>query len=264
MQLVQMGTMMRYEFRMHWRRRMLFAFVSTLIMLNLIMILIARDSLVNGMNLLRTYSDHPDIVPLFWTGLYFVTVAFLGALTCDSIAIDRQIGVRELLDTLPLQTRIYLIGKVAGVIAGVVSCLLIAMMVIGVGAYLILGAYDLGKFIEMWLIGALPIALMNPTLSLLLAAGQSTRRRAAIIGGLFAFVCIWSLGSNLNPYDGFSTNLLVGLNPARPAILRYFFVSEMPMALSTDVAWAIIIGVMEVLVVGVIVWAWMRWREQLA
>ena len=125
---------------------------------------------------------------------------------------------------------------------------------IGIAGWLIFGGFEITPYVQMWLVGVISIALLNPGLSLLLAAGQTTRRRAAVIGGGLAILCLALFATSLNANLYGDTNVLVdSLNPAL-AILRYFLpvsgngvtVSMLSSgSASQDVGLAILAGVVE-------------------
>jgi hypothetical protein len=118
----------------------------------------------------------------------------------------------------------------------------------------------------MWLIAALPLALLNPGLCLLMAAGQPTRKRAAVIGGLLAILCFLYFGPQVNArLMGSSLTAWDLMNPARPAILHYLMPAASPVPIDFSLVFlTLTFGVLELLLVGAAIWLWMQWREQSA
>lgn len=261
----QLRAMAWYEFRMHWRRRTLIVATLSLVILNLMMIWANRDSFSQWAGFQATNVVLPDITPIFWIGIYIVILAFIGPMTADSVPLDRQVGISELLHSLPLPYSTYLIGKIAGMFLSIGWSLLISMVVIGVGAWIIMGAYDLGLFLRMWFLGALPLAILNPTLCLLLAAGQPTRRRAAVIGGIFALGCL--IAFSLSASDAMRQIPLTAsdyLSLARSPIWRFFMFGGSQSISTTDFAGSIVVGVIQIVVVFGIIWGWIRLKESRA
>jgi hypothetical protein len=187
----------------------------------------------------------------------------LPVVSADVVAQDRHYGVRELVDGLPLTTGIYLTGKLLGWWAALGCGLLLAMLIVGAGMWVLIGPYHVGQFAGTWLAFGWGIGLVNSSLSLLLAAGQSTRRRAIIIGVVFAALCLFANISLI----GRSDPLWNLLSPGRQAISIHFMLEawrdQVPAQIvpTADVLQALLGGVIEIAVVGTIVWAWMKRRE---
>jgi hypothetical protein len=138
--------------------------------------------------------------------------------------------------------------------------LLLAMVVVGAGMWVLIGPYHLTQFAATWLAFGFGVGLINSSLSLLLAAGQPTRRRAIIIGVVFAALCLFanvSLMARSEPLWNF-------LSPGRHAISMPFMLgawleeAATRFAPTTDVVAALLGGLFEIVVVWTIVWAWMR------
>jgi hypothetical protein len=194
--------------------------------------------------------------------LYMITLLILPVISADVIAKDRQHGVRELLDGLPLTTGTYLGGKVLGWWVGVAFGLLGALVVVCAGMRMLIGPYHVDQFALAWISIGWGIGVVNSTLSMLLAAGQPTRRRAITIGVIFAAICLFANVSLMAD----SSVLWNMLSPGRQAISMHFFLEawqdqmSLPVATAQQVVWALIGGVLEVAAVWVFVWAWMRRR----
>jgi ABC-type transport system involved in multi-copper enzyme maturation permease subunit len=269
MQFAKIGAMARYEFVMHWRRK-------TLVVATLSLAAMCAFALIVGSNASREFADqmgaNPDstganIVPFFGLMVYFVMIALFTPIAADAIPLDQHVGISELIDTLPLRRETYLIGKLLGMFASILAGLLAVVVVIGVIARVALGNYDAVSYIQMWLLAALPLAFLNPSLCLLAAAGQPSRKRAALVGGLVAIVCFMSFTSSINSsLSGSPLTLLDLFNSARPGILRYLMPSITPLGgdVSGMVFLTVAAGVLELALVGAVVWMWMQWREQRA
>jgi hypothetical protein len=276
MQLMQILGMAAYEFRMHWRRRILPVATLSLIGLNLVILLVLGNAMDRylGSNGALDPTASRNIVPYFWIPIYFVLLVLFGPIMAEVIPLDHNVGIRELLDSLPLNHGAYLVGKLLGMFFALLMGLVIAALALGIAARLVLGQYNILLYIQMWLIGVIPIALLNPGLSLLLAAGQPTRRRAAAVGGGFAILCmvLFVLSTKGMLAGDYNNILLDSLNPARPAIMRFFIpagtngvtISMVSNTAGNEVALALLSGTAELLVAGSVMWWWLHWRESRA
>ncbi|HSD85433.1 MAG TPA: hypothetical protein VLG46_16340, partial [Anaerolineae bacterium] len=154
----------------------------------------------------------------------------------------------------------YLGGKVLGWWASVAIGLLLALAVAGVGCWVLIGPYHVDQLVVAWITIGWGIGLVNSTLSLLLAAGQPTRRRAIMVSVIFAAICLFANVAFL-----VETNVLWHiLSPGRQAISMHFFLDawrdqmSLPVATAQEVIWALIGGAIEVVAAWVIMWAWIR------
>jgi ABC-type transport system involved in multi-copper enzyme maturation permease subunit len=271
MRLTQLGGLVGYEVRLQLRQRMLTGVILSLIALPLIMYVLFGQG--NAAEIQRTWiaaggiaTDAALTVTTRYAvmygamALYVVMLLVLPVVSADVIAKDRHYGVRELVDGLPLTTGTYLTGKLLGWWAAAGSGLVLAMVVVGAGMWVLIGPYHLAQFAGTWLAFGWGIGLINSGLSLLLAAGQPTRRRAIISGVVFAALCLFANVSLI----GLSGPLWNLLSPGRQAISIHFMLEAWrdqvttQIAPTADVLWALLGGVLEVVVVWAIVWAWMR------
>ncbi len=269
MQFAKIGAMARYEFVMHWRRK-------TMVVATLSLAAMCAFALIIGGSASKEFADRmgvdpastgANIVPFFGLMVYFVMIALFTPIAADAIPLDQHVGIGELIDTLPIRRETYLIGKLLGMFASILAGLVAVVVVIGVIARVMLGNYDLISYVQMWLLAALPLAFLNPSLCLLAAAGQPSRKRAALVGGLVTIVCFLSFTTSVNSsLAGSALTVLDLLNPARPAILRYLMPATAPIAsdASGEVFLTVAGGVLELVLVGGIMWLWMQWRERRA
>jgi ABC-type transport system involved in multi-copper enzyme maturation permease subunit len=273
MRFTQLGGLIRYEVRLQWRQRMLTGVILSLIALPLIMYVLFGQN--NAAEIQRTWITAGGIateaaltvttryaVMYGAMALYVVLLLVLPVVSADVLAKDRHYGVRELVDGLPLTTGTYLTGKLLGWWAAAGSGLVLAMAVVGAAMWVLIGPYHLDQFAGTWLAFGWGIGLINSGLSLLLAAGQPTRRRAIIIGVVFAALCLLANISLI----GRSEPLWNLLSPGRHAISLHFMLEAWrdqvmtQIAPTADVLWSLLGGVIEIAVVWMVVWAWMRRR----
>ena len=271
MNITQLSGILRYEILLQRRQRMVTVVMLSAVALPIVMYVLFGQS--NADEVQRTWITSGGISTeaalqvttryaiLYSTmTLYMITLLILPIVSADVIAKDRQHGVREVLDSLPLTTGTYLAGKVLSWGASILIGLVAAMIVIGAALWLLIGPYHVLTFALAWLGIGWGIGVVNSTISLLLAAGQPTRRRAIGVAVIFAAVCLFANVAWLT-----NTTMLTNLlNPGRSALtLHYMLLSltEKPvLVMPTEqlANWSLIGGVLEVAVVWIGVWAWMK------
>ncbi len=272
--LAQLGGMIRYEMILQWRQRMLTGVLLSLISLPLIMYVLFGQS--NAAEVQRTWITSggiPTEAALNTTtryaimyaamSIYLIALLVFPIVAADVIARDRNYGVRELLDGLPVKTGAYLAGKLLGWWVAAGSGLLVAMVLVGAELWVLIGPYHLDQFAAMWLAFGWGIGLVNSGLCLLLASGQPTRRRAIVVAVVFAALCLFaniSLIGRADPLWNF-------ISPGRHAISIHFIMEAwqdqvmVQVSPTEDVIRSLIGGVLEVAVVGVAVWLWTKVRD---
>jgi hypothetical protein len=262
----QVGAMTVYEARMQWRRRTMLAVLSWPIVVSVLLAFVALNDL-GGQGVLSTTAQATALVQhktalaltaAAWLPLY-VGLLTLPTVVADVIPKDRQLGLGDLVDTLPFTAGTYLAGKVFSVWLAVIGFLLGAMVLIGAAWWLVIGPFDVALYLRMWLGGALPLALVNSGLAVFLAAGLNTRRYAAVVGLSLTMLGIATM------FTDYASPFLNGLSPARPALFRYFLREIIPALASSasleSVLWAIGVGGAEMALAWVGAWVWMRKRE---
>jgi hypothetical protein len=276
MALAQLGAMLRYEALMQWRRRMLTGVLLGLIVVPVFAYLAFGQNDVAEIQ--RTWAESGGLptaavnaiitryVVLYSSmSLYVVTLLMLPVLAADIIPTDRQTGVRELIDSLPLSSARYLLGKLLSLWFSLAIGGGAAMIILAVVLRILMGPFDLGAFVLTWAAILGGVGMINSGLSLLLAASQPTRRRAIALGVTFAVICLFANASGL----GHSNNMLAYLNPGRQAVTSYFFFSALPggnafsyLVSLPDVYLSILGGLLEVGALWLIVWLWWKRRSE--
>lgn len=187
----QLLAMIHYELTMQWRRR-----TPLLIVVGVLGALLASAVVLGPLfTLAGGYSGQSlsEVGPARMMGTWFVVqlllTIFLPLTAAETIPLDRQLGVREILDGLPLRLETYLLGKVLSVWIAVIASLGVVAIVDGLIGRGVHGPMDLGRYLAVWAFGVLPQALFIAGLSVLTAAGQSTRKRALAIGVAIAAFC---------------------------------------------------------------------------
>ena len=138
-------------------------------------------------------------------------------MVADTIPLDRQYGVRDTLDSLPLSQGVYILGKLLGTWAAVLVGMLVIMVLTAIGWWFLGGAYDVMAYIQMWVVGVAWIAILNSGIGVLVSAGQPNRRRAIVVAILFVVVAIALFGGSMQGND-----FLGIVSPMRGAILTYY------------------------------------------
>jgi hypothetical protein len=196
-------------------------------------------------------------------------------LVADTIPKDRQLGVSELLDSLPLSLGVYLAGKLFSLWLNLLLSLGLAALLTGLAWRFLVGPFNLSLFFDLWGVGAAGLLLINAGTSLLLAAGQPTSRRAIFVGGAYTFLCLVGLGFT------FSLNITLWrwFNPARPAVMLYYtlgfpgaaarseefgqallaFVQQV--ASREAVLASLAAGLLQVGLLWLVVWQGLKWRQ---
>ena len=277
-QLMAMG---RTECLLQWRGAMLPALTIGLMVTPVLGAFISRskfsgyrEALAGGAISLETAKANitAEMMPILWMGTALIALAVIPILVAATIPKDRQLGVRELLDALPLPPAIYLTGKLLSLWVNLLVCIGLAALVSGLTWWLVVGPFDVGRFLTIWFLGAAGLSLINAGSSMLLAAGQPDTRRAVLVGIGYAFICLVGVGLALVPVSP----LWRSLNPARPAVLLYYafgwpgllanaddmtrlavdYVRQL--AGPKDVMASLMVGFGQVAVLWTIVWLWLR------
>lgn len=271
MKLAQLGAIVRYEAWMQWRRRGLLVSIVGLTVVMLGTGLMVKSSFRasdQGVNADLARQMAASGITLVGPMAFVVLTLTLPPVLADVIPKDRYIGVRELLDSLPLSPGVYLAGKVLGVFASVMSGLAGVALLVGVVWWLLFGPFALRVYVEMWIAGVGPLAFFISGMSALLPSGQPTRRRAASVGVAFTAYCFLTIAvtdaSGLGmPRSGTWWSII---NPAAwlevllDNILQHKGTSLL-VAFPQQVPRMIAAAVLQVVVVWLIVWVWLYWRE---
>jgi ABC-type transport system involved in multi-copper enzyme maturation permease subunit len=271
LQAAQLAGMIRYEFRMHWRRRGLIILMWGILVVIGISLLIAGDNFQQ----LSTSPNDPVLIRKVVTAALILTAFppigmgvafFLPLVAAETIPLDRQYGVRELLDTLPISSNMYLTGKLLGLWTAVLSAMGLVMIVIGAFWWVKAGPINVGDYVVVWIGGIGSIVVLNGGLGVLMPASQPSRRRAIIVTLIGLAILAWLFGGATD-----STDLRFLASPVRWTILNYYmFNSTEPLyAVSPTVnaptpqivLEAILVGLVEIAALFGTVNLWTNWRE---
>ena len=274
MNFSQVSGIIRYEFLMHWRRRALLGLMLGLAVVPIVIALLFSENNLAEIRQAWITSGgvETEVVRQLTTryvlidstmSLYIVLLLMLPVIAADSVPKDRQLGVRELLDSLPQSTTTYVLGKVLGFWAAASVGTIGAMTITGLGLWFLVGPFQIDRYVAMWLVMFSGVGLINAGLSILLAAGQATRRRAIFSGVTFAVLCMIA---NVGTF-GQANTLWAITNPGRQAITSYYFFTAWfntglsQLVTERDVALSLVAGVAELIVVGGLMMMWLRRRS---
>ena len=249
-----------YEFRMLWRERgLLVITLAVVAMVLLASIIASTDEAVGAESTTPLelsccegrFNIAQLIVFMTWSPVGATLALIAPVFMADIIPKDQQIGVRELLDALPISRGIYLVGKLLGAWLALFSSLAIVVIVVPIFWFLRVGPFDLLPYLEMWLFGGVSLVVINTGISIFLAAGQPNRHRAIILIVLIvaAFLFVGNLDLEKDT-----------LGPVRGPIILYFL--DLDVDVSAQLFWqTVVVGLAQLVVIGAAVWGWMRWQE---
>lgn len=282
--LTQLAAMIRYEFLLQWRRVALPALVVGLIITPVLGAFIAQENfrgyraaLATGTLSLEVAKAEitAEMMPMMWVGISLIVVMMIPLAVADTVPKDQQTGVRELLDTLPLSPGTYLAGKLLSLWLSLLVSIGLAAFIAGAVWRLMVGPFQMDIFLDLWFVGAVLLALINAGTSMLLGAGQPTNRRAILVGGAYVLICLAGMGFVFSTAAGWWRFF----NPARPAVMLYYalgypdavkgnddliraaFEFVQQVASREDVLRSLGAGLVQVGVVWLIVWLWLKRRK---
>lgn len=196
MKTAQLLGLMRYEMLMQWRRGALRVILVMFILAPLLAALLVLASMQQMDMSATQWSEFYNPEFRFTAMAIFIVLPLaplifiaLPVLVADSIPIDRQLGTRDLFDVLPLERRVYLLGKVLGVWGGLLLTFGLAIVVLGIAFRLMHGPFSLGVWVLLWVVGIAPMALITSGISMLFSAGYPRRRPAVMTA--FALIPIF-------------------------------------------------------------------------
>ena len=271
----QLLGMVRYEFKMHWRRRTLAVLLLAFMSITIVSLLIFLGSVQQfGSRAEAAFTPYVSAYAVLaaWMPLSVGLALVLPVMVADTIPLDRQYGVRALLDSLPLPRAVYLAGKLFGLWAALLISLFGTLAITALVWRVSVGAFDARPYLEMGVVGAGALALMNGGLGLLAAVGQPSRRRAIVLLIALLAVFLLALPTFMDNWDLRQTYNSQILNPIRmPIINRYFFGIQIEAGLSVEnpvlnpapelVRDTVLAGFAQVALVWLLAWAWLRWRD---
>ena len=187
--LTQLGGIICYEFMRNWRRKGLplmmgIWLVSVVLGTNLFVgptFFQPSSELIAGSPLINKVGVTLNIL-IAGGGISTVFAIFtLSILAAEVIPVDRQLGVLEWFNALPIAAGTYLLGKLLGLWTAVFTGIVILSLLSGIAHFYWLGAYDLTAFVQLWLLAITVIALYVSGITLLITSWIKSRRWAIFI-----------------------------------------------------------------------------------
>ena len=276
--LAQVGAIINYEFRLQWRRRALLVITLSMMIVPISFAFMLRNQIrtvttdwtASGAITLQEARRQvaSAILPVTWAPVYIVLALILPIVVADAIPKDRQLKLSELLGGLPLDITTYLTGKLFSVWLSVLAGLAAAMVLTGLVWWAVIGPFDLSLYLQLWLVGAIPLVILNAGLSALLAAGQPGQRRATLVGVAFSIASLFLLFPPLERMGSITVWDLI--NVSRPALFLYYLqTSQAPGSVLSDVGvteshlyLTILAGIVQIILVWLAVWGWMRFKGE--
>lgn len=261
----------RVEFRMHWQRRTFKVLtLATILAMSAILLILGSD-----LSRLIPTLPSPDMLPpeqaqiirgamLAMVGssiLLVVMMLVLPLVIADSVPLDAQLRMDEVLNSLPLSRGVYLAGKIAGAWLAALSSLAISAAAVSVIWRLRVGDYNPLPFLDVLLAGALPLLVIHGGLGILIGATQPSRRRA-----LFAIIIVLIVPA-LIPLSGTLWQIVLPghmdimnhfLNTSLTAMVTTPSVLPAPPLTDATLRQTLLIGAAQLLVVWAAVWVWQR------
>lgn len=265
LRLRQMCAMAYYEMRMLWRQRMMLVLVAFILLMALAQSLFWRvlstdAALITALGdaALQQQANTLIWINLFWPSVYLPLLLVSGLTVADVLPRDRRLGVDVLIGSTPLSRATYLLGKLGGAWLSLLCALGLGMVVLSVVGLGLVGPYDVGQYLQVWLGGAVPVGLLHVSLCLLLTAFAPNRRAAVAAILFFGLACVvWGTGMTAR------ATLWGVLNPARPFIFGYYWLGwlDSPASLPANLTAAqlsVVAGLSELFGVGLMAWLWLR------
>jgi len=254
------GTIARFEFIMHWRRRGMRVLAITMLVITSAGILIVQSAPQTMFGNLLAMNDSAFSINMVMSFMTFPTLFCLIAfvfpvIASESIPIDRQLKTVELVSSLPVTYAEYLAGKVLGFVLSGLVALISGVVITGIAWWVAFGNYDIPSYIELWLICGV-ILLINGGLAILIGGTQPNRIRAAslIICALILSALLLRGGTAGGAFDFARVSILMFYinHPTGEAFARM---------LAPEVSVALAVGAAELIAVFGILSVWRRRSE---
>jgi hypothetical protein len=255
--LAQLGAIIAYEIRLHWRRRGLLMVLLGCVIPTLLMVPWMRSLILESDA--RAAAELSNWATGSGTPAVIMVILILPPVLAEAIPRDRQDGVRELLVSTPMSSSTYLAGKVLGAWISLAFGLAATGLLYGVVGRLAYGPFDVGEYLRMWMIEVGALAFYSCSAGVLLPAGQPSRQRAAFVG--IVFTACYLLTMALVPFDREMLGTWAGA--ANPSLWIWVLLDR---TLTVDypqyVPRMIALVLMQASLLWLIVWGWMRLKER--
>jgi MFS family permease len=190
--LFQLMGIIIYEMRMQWRRRNVSVLLAGMAALLIFSTVLLGPILSYTYGYMGPESEQPRVLLSVASGTWLAAILLVALavplVVADTIPLDQQTGARELLDSLPLNWAVYLTGKLLSVWISLSLGMVGVALLDGLIGRPFHGPERPENYLILWTVGVAPMVLFVAGLSVLLAVGQPTRRRAVFVGVIVA-VC---------------------------------------------------------------------------
>lgn len=256
----QLGGMIRYEILMQWRRR------GVLVMMIVLMVLLGGITLLTANNgsmeiqlrsALQPMDDEIRVNTALAVNLLLLTLMAFGVtvpiMTTETVPVDHEYRMTDLLNSLPLTRTAYLLGKLLGVWAILLLVLVVCAFIGALLTWALLGSYDVVGYLLLWLLSVVPVTLFTSALGTLLGSTQPSRRRGIFLVAplsiypylvvVYTMGSIWRLMATLRPDTVANIFVFGGQINVENALSMYLFLAG------------------NIIFCWLVAWTWQRWRE---
>jgi len=269
----------QYEFRMQWRVRAPLVIMIGMAVLPILFAFQYRNEFDTNRSILISTGSlstveisrmlTAGVVATSWPAIYIVLASLLPILTAEAMPKEHHFGTSELVSSLPISYRNFLIGKVLSVYGAMIFGILSTMIFVGISWRIILGSFHLQTFATTWLVGGSLMVVLNAGLSTILASPLKSRKGAYFLGAGLAISSIILLMVSLAAQPSYFWETM---NPARPLLFGYFLfgvqdsgglIPGLRQYIPTDVWWTLIVGTAQLLFAYWAVFLWKTRKQEI-
>lgn len=255
----QIGAIARAEFRMQWRQRgmIVIALAMLLIMITSIVLLASEFNTDHEFRDKFATASTDAITSLTFILAVTSVCVLLPFVLVNLIPHDRQIGVAEILHSTPMNSATYLTGKLVAGWVTALSGLVPGAILMAVLWYIIIAPFNVLTYLEIWLVGALPLMIINVGLVIVVAFRMPDSRMAVMVA-IGVIVLPWFI-IGFEPRNDW----LDIFNSFRPGVFfHYTDVSAIDDEIATlSPAMTVISGLAQLGLAWLGAVAWLRWRN---
>ncbi|MCB9436231.1 MAG: hypothetical protein H6673_04460 [Anaerolineales bacterium] len=257
--LYQMWAIARVEYRMQWRQRgmIVIALAMLLIMVTTIVLMASEFNTDREFRDKFATASTDAITSLTFILAVTSVCVLLPFVLVNLIPRDRQIGVIEILHSTPMSSTTYLTGKLIAGWVTALSGLVPGAIVMAVLWYIIIAPFNILSYLEIWLVGALPLMVINVGLVIVLAFRMPDSRMAVAVA-VGVIVLPWFI-IGFDPRNDW----LDIFNSFRPGVFFHYTdvsaIDDEIGALSPTIT--ILSGLAQLALAWLGAVAWLRWRN---
>lgn len=267
----QLLGMMYYEFVRHWRRR---ALPMTMALWLFVLFLGLYTFQATSPEIAGLPDDQEAyLISLSHTVAALTTIGGISTIFCvltmgvmaaEIVPIDKQLGVMEWQEALPVKTAVYLTGKLLGIwLMALIGLLGVTAVSIPMVQWLV-GSYDISAYLKLWLLILIPMTLIVSGITSLLGATFSSRRWAMFLGITLSIICYaYVLPSFINFLSTLYSDLILTDCVNQPQICQLFQANAPSLpSFGYPVGRIALIGLVALVVSWLVAWGWQQWQQQ--